>query len=54
MAPPPPLRGVDEPEMTWGLDMGEAHGLGLKHLGDRECRKGLEIGETGHDIFRSA
>lgn len=52
MDPVPPVRGVDEPDMVWGLDIGEGDTLPLVCFGDREYNKGLPIGETGHDMFR--
>jgi hypothetical protein len=51
MAPLPPVRGVDEPDVVRGLEMGEGDILPLICCGDLECRRGLPIGETGHDIF---
>lgn len=52
MAPPPPVRGVDEADMTGGLDMGEVHGLGLEPPDDSGCSKELVICETADGIFR--
>ena len=47
----PPVRGVDEPDVVCGLDIGEGDNLPFKCCGDRECKRGLPIGETGHEIF---
>lgn len=51
MAPKPPVRGVDEPEVVRGLDIGEGDILPFRCCGDLECRRGLPMGETGHDMF---
>ena len=51
MAPLPPVRGVEAPDIAWGLDIGEGDILPLICCGDLECRRGLPIGDTGHDIF---
>ena len=51
MAPMPPVRGVDEPDVVRGLDIGEGDILPLKCWGDLGYRRGLPIGETGHDMF---
>lgn len=51
MAPKPPVRGVDEPEVVRGLDIGEGDILPFRCCGDLECRRGLPTGETGHDMF---
>lgn len=47
----PPFRGVEEPEVLRGLDMGDGDILPFGYWGDLECRRGLPIGETGHDTF---
>lgn len=52
MAPLPPVRGVDEPEVFRGLEIGEGDILPFRCCGDLECNKGLPMGETGHDMFR--
>jgi hypothetical protein len=46
-----PVRGVDEPEVVRGLDIGEGDILPFKCCGDLECKRGLPMGETGHDMF---
>lgn len=46
-----PVRGVDEPEVVRGLDIGEGDILSLKCCGDLECKRGLPMGDTGHDMF---
>lgn len=51
MAPKPPVRGVDEPEVVRGLDIGEGDILPFRCCGDLECRRGLPMGETGHEMF---
>ena len=51
MAPLPPVRGVDEPEVVRGLDIGEGDILPFRCGGDLECNRGLPMGETGHDMF---
>lgn len=43
MAPPPPVRGVDEPDMSWGLNMGEAHGLGIMGRGPPPPIRGVDL-----------
>lgn len=45
------MRGVDEPEVVRGLDIGEGDILPFRCCGDLECRRGLPMGETGHDMF---
>lgn len=45
------MRGVDEPEVVRGLEIGEGDILPVKCFGDLECNRGLPIGETGHDMF---
>lgn len=45
------MRGVDEPDVAWGLDMGEGDILPLICCGDRECISGLPVGDTGHEMF---
>lgn len=45
------MRGVDAPDAVWGLDIGDGDILPLICCGDLQCRSGLPIGETGHDIF---
>lgn len=52
MAPLPPVRGVDEPEVVRGLEIGEGDILPFRYCGDLEFNKGLPTGETGHDTFR--
>lgn len=53
MAPLPPVRGVDEPDGVHGLEIGEGelYITLLMFCGDLECRRGLLVGETGHDMF---
>lgn len=46
-----PVRGVDEPEVVRGLDIGEGDILPFSCCGDLDCKRGLPIGETGHDMF---
>lgn len=45
------MRGVEEPEVVLGLDIGEGDILPLICCGDLEFSKGLPIGDTGHDMF---
>lgn len=45
------MRGVDEPEVVRGLEIGEGDILPCRCFGDLECNRGLPIGETGHDMF---
>ncbi len=45
------MRGVDEPDMARGLDIGDGDILPFRCCGDLECRRGLPMGETGHDMF---
>lgn len=47
----PPVRGVDEPDVARGLDIGEGDILPFKCGGDLECKRGLPIGETGQETF---
>jgi len=47
----PPVRGVDEPEVVRGLAMGEGDILPFRCCGDLECKSGLPMGETGHDMY---
>lgn len=51
MAPVPPVRGVDEPEVVRGLDIGEGDILPLRCCGDLECKRGLPMGDTGQDML---
>ena len=51
MAPLAPVRGVDEPEVVLGLDIGEGDILPFICCGDLEWRRGLPMGETGHDMY---
>lgn len=51
VAPLLQLRGVDEPDVVRGLEIGEGDILLLTCCGDLECRRGLPMGETGHDMF---
>jgi len=51
IVPLPPVRVVDEPEVVFGLDMGEGDILPLTCCGGLELSKGLPIGETGQDTF---
>lgn len=51
MVPLPPVRGVDEPDVARGLDMGEGDILPLICCGDLECRSGLPMGDIGHEMF---
>lgn len=50
MAPPPAVKGVDDPERTWGLDIGDGDLLPLI-CGECEWKIGLPTGEIGHDMF---
>lgn len=53
MAPLPPVIGVDEPDGVQGLEIVEGQFCItlLMFCGDLECRRGLLVGETGHDMF---
>lgn len=54
MARLPPVRGVDEPDTVRGLDIGDGDSLPLMCCSDLEFRRGLSVGETGHDEFFGA
>lgn len=47
MEPLPPVRGVDEPEVVCGLDIGDGDILPFKGCADLECTRGLPVGDTG-------
>lgn len=49
--PWPPVKGVDEPDIVWGLEIGDGDSRPFRFGGERGQRRGLPIGETGHDIF---
>lgn len=49
MVPLPPVRGVDEPEVVRGLEIGDI--FPFRCGGDLVCNRGLSVGETGHDMF---
>lgn len=51
MEPLPPVRGVDEPEVVLGLEIGDGDILPFTCCGDLELRRGLPVGETGHERF---